>query len=361
VSDGPPPSITRALRDPPSVASWNLQQWEALVREARRTNLLSRLAHEVADCGLSDRVPPAPRAHLVAAQTLAQAQADAMRREVTYIRQALAKVDVEIVLLKGAAYLMAGLPAARGRLFTDVDILVPYERLPEVEAALMLHGWFATHHSAYDQRYYREWMHELPPLRHAVRTTVVDVHHAILPRTARLKPSSATLLAAARPIPGQDRLRVLSPTDLVLHSATHLFHNEELSQGLRDLADLDSLLRHFGDDPGFWNELPQRAVELDLARPLHYGVRHASRLFGTPVPDAARANIERHAPPPWLDGIVGTLYERALRPVAAGEPGLLTPLARQALFVRAHWLRMPAVLLARHLASKALRIDRDGN
>jgi hypothetical protein len=55
---------------------------------------------------------------------------------------------------------------------------------------------------------------------------------------------------------------------------------------------------------------------------------------------------------------MGALYERALRPVAAGAAGLLTPLARQALFVRAHWLRMPAVLLARHLVSKALRVDR---
>ncbi len=361
MSDGPRPSITRALRDPPALASCNLRQWEALVLEARRTNLLSRLAHEIAERGLLDRVPPAPRAHLVAAQTLAQAQADAMRREVKYIRKALARTGIDIVLLKGAAYLMAGLPAARGRLFTDVDILVPFERLPEVEAALMLHGWFATHHSAYDQRYYRDWMHELPPLRHAVRTTVVDVHHAILPRTARLKPSSAKLLAASRPIPGEDRLRVLSPADLVLHSATHLFLNEELSQGLRDLADLDSLLRHFGDDPGFWNELPQRAVELDLARPLHYGVRHASRLFGTPVPGAARSHVECLAPPPWLDGFMGALHERALRPVAPGEPGLLTPLARQALFMRAHWLRMPPMLLTRHLMSKILRVDRDGD
>jgi Uncharacterised nucleotidyltransferase len=361
VSDGPRPSITRALRDPHALASCNLQQWEALVREARRTNLLSRLALGIAECDLLGRVPPAPRAHLVAAQALAQAQSDAIRREVTYIRSALARVGIDIVLLKGAAYLIAGLPAARGRLFTDVDILVPFERLPEVEAALLLHGWFATHHGAYDQRYYREWMHELPPLRHAVRTTIVDVHHAILPRTARLKPSSAKLLAASRPIPGEDRLRVLSPADLVLHSATHLFLNEELSQGLRDLADLDSLLRHFGGDPEFWNELPRRAVELDLARPLHYGLRHASRLLGTPVPDAARSNIQRLAPPPWLDGIMGALYEQALRPVAPGDPGLLTPLARQALFLRAHWLRMPPMLLTRHLVSKILRIDRDGD
>ena len=42
-----------------------------------------------------------------------------------------------------------------------------------------------THHSAYDQRYYREWMHELPPLLHVRRQTALDVHHAIAPETAR--------------------------------------------------------------------------------------------------------------------------------------------------------------------------------
>ena len=34
-------------------------------------------------------------------------------------------------------------------------------------------GWATTHHSPYDQRYYRTWMHELPPLRHAVRGSIL--------------------------------------------------------------------------------------------------------------------------------------------------------------------------------------------
>jgi hypothetical protein len=241
--------------------------------------------------------------------------------------------------------------------FSDVDILVPFARLAEVESALMLHGWATTHHNAYDQRYYRRWMHELPPLRHIVRMTVVDVHHAILPPTARLKPDSAKLLAASRPIVGEDRLRVLCPVDMILHSATHLFHNEDLSQGLRDLADLDSLLRHFGREPGFWEELPRRAAELDLARPLYYGLRYASRFLGTPVPSRAHRLADAGRPPRLAGHLMDALYDRALRPVAASDAGTLTPLYRHALYVRAHWLRMPPLLLAWHLGVKAFRRD----
>ena len=359
MSTAPGTSITAALQSPQELAAYGLPQWEELILQARRTNLLSHVAHGLAERHLLARVPPAPRAHLEAALALAAAQTDAVRREVAYVRKALAKIGMDIVLLKGAAYLMAGLPAARGRMFSDVDILVPFDKLGEVELALKLHGWVTTHHSAYDQRYYRQWMHELPPLRHVIRMTVLDVHHAILPRTARLKPASEKLLAAARPIAGEDRLRVLAPTDMVLHSASHLFHNEELGQGLRDLADLDSLLRHFGGQPGFWEELPERAVELDLSRPLYYGLRHAARLFGTPVPPAARLKVEAGGPARLLGRLMDALFERALRPVAMGDGDLVTTLARQALFIRAHWLRMPPPLLAWHLGAKVFRFERD--
>ena len=37
----------------------------------------------------------------------------------------------------------------------------------------------------YDDAYYRRWMHELPPLIHRDRDRMIDVHHTILPLTAR--------------------------------------------------------------------------------------------------------------------------------------------------------------------------------
>jgi hypothetical protein len=359
VNSGPLPLVTTVLQTPQELGGFALPQWETLICEARRANLLSRVAYCLDELGMLSDVPPAPRAHLQAALVLAHAQTEAVEREVTHVRRALASIPIDIVLLKGAAYLMAGLPAARGRMFTDVDVLVPAEKLPEVETALLLHGWTTTHHNAYDQRYYRQWMHELPPLQHNTRRTVLDVHHAILPLTARLKPDSAKLLDASRALAGLDRLRVLCPVDMVLHSATHLFHNEELSHGLRDIADLDSLLRHFGQEPDFWDELPGRAAELDLARPLYYGLRYASHYFGTPVPRQVQRRVDAGCPPRLPGRLMDALYGQALRPVAATDVGAGTRLARQALYVRAHWLRMPPLLLAIHLGTKALRREDD--
>lgn len=347
--------LVAALTAPQALADWNLQDWELLVRQARRADLLARLAARLDELALFEQVPPAPRAHLAAARQVWRAQEEAVKREVEHICKALARAGVEAILLKGAAYLFAGLPAARGRLYSDVDLLVPRASLAAVEAALMLQGWATMHPHPYDQRYYRQWMHELPPLQHATRATVIDVHHAILPPTARLKPDSSKLWSMSRPVAGVPQLRLLSPLDMVLHSASHLFCNEEFSHGLRDLTDIDILLRHFGRQPGFWEGLADRAQELDLARPLYYALRYAGQVLETPVPPHALFAARSGRPPKILGKIMDSLLLRVLQPDHPSCADRLTSLAKHALYLRAHWLRMPPLLLAYHLTVKAFR------
>ena len=341
-----------ALAEPPGIRRWSAAEWDTCVLQARRSGLLGRLAARIDALELWPAVPPAPASHLKAALVLADAQRRDVLHEVRRVGEALAAVGVEAVLLKGAAYVAAGHAAATGRLFTDIDILVPKRALPAVEASLMQHGWATTHHSPYDQRYYREWMHELPPMRHVRRGTVLDVHHAILPETARLHPASRLLLEAARPVVGEPGLRVLSPPDMVLHSMTHLFHNEEMSRGLRDLSDIDLLLREFAGAPAFWNDLSQRAGRLGLTRPLYYGLRYSRRLLGTPVPASVLAGLQPAAPAaPWLQD---WLWQRGMCSWHPSAGGTSATLARAGLYLRAHWLRMPPGLLLRHLTTKAL-------
>src|SRR5438876_7969208 len=134
--------------------------------------------------------------------------------------------------------------------------MVPREKIEEVERTLIRSGWAVADLDDYDQRYYREWGHEIPPLQHAERETPLDIHHTILPLTSRFHPDAAALLAASQPL-DNPRLRVLGPADMVLHSTVHVF-NDEVSHPFRDLSDLDLLLRHFGERPDFWDELLAR-------------------------------------------------------------------------------------------------------
>ena len=347
--------VIDSLARPDTLANLREPQWDLLVRQARRANLLGRLAHTIdSRAGGYAAVLQAARPHLHSAAVIAGRQQTAIRWEVECIRRSLAGTGVPLVLLKGAAYVMACLPASEGRVFSDVDIIVPKSMLPQVESALMMNGWAASHHDAYDQRYYRKWMHEIPPMQHLRRGTVIDVHHAILPETARIRADSKAMRQAAIELTGHPGVFVFAPADMVLHSATHLFHEGELDNGLRDLFDLDSLLRHFGAVSGFWSQLVPRARELGLERPLYYALRHATGLLGTPVPESTLQAAARAAPSAAVRRLTDFCFSRSLRPDHPTCNDRWTPLARRLLFVRSHWLRMPLWLLIYHLLHKAL-------
>lgn len=348
-------AVVDALTRPSSWVDAPLPAWDGLIRAARRADLLARLAATFEAAGLMPSVPPQPRTHLESALLLARAQAAAVRREVEALLQALSPLKIPVVLLKGAAYVLADSAAARGRLFSDVDILVPADALPSVEAALMAHGWASLHPHPYDQHYYRQWMHELPPMQHVARQSVVDVHHAILPRTARLHVDTALLMVNSVVVEAESpQLRVLAPIDRVLHSATHLFCNEEMSHGLRDLSDLDVMLREGATRASFWPSLIQRADELGLGPMLLNAVRYAHHVFGTPVP--VRLLDEAHVPAGIRQRLLDKLWLTVLAtPAPPDAESMAQRFARWVVLLRAHWLRMPLPLLVRHAAIKAWR------
>jgi hypothetical protein len=250
--------------------------------------------------------------------------------------------EIPLILLKGTAYAAAGLPAAEGRSIGDLDILVPRRQLPEAEAALLAHGWEWVKEDAYDDLYYRSWMHELPPLIHRERDRMIDVHHTILPLTARPTPEARALAEDAVELPGG--LHILCPADMIVHAAAHLFADGDLAGGLRNLWDLDRLLRHFAADPDFWDRLASRAWRHQLLPHVTRAMRLAARLYETPV-DPAIAGSPRAG---------DRLYVRRL--LARDGWGRETcPLTRLAFYARSHWLRMPPIMLARHLWTKARR------
>lgn len=343
------------LQDPGRSSRLTLQQWDQLLSIAREKNLLSRLADCLSAQRLAGTIPDCVEVHLLSAHTLATHQRQGVAWEARHIAKALSPLGIPVVLLKGAAYVLSELPVAKGRLFGDIDILIPKTSLDAVEGALMQYGWTSSGMDPYDQRYYRTWMHELPPMTHRVRGTSIDVHHNILPETAKHSLDISTLLQSATQLPNSE-FYVLSPCDLVLHSATHLFHEGEFHNGLRDLHDLSLLMSHFAkEQDNFWNRLRSRAMETGLAKPLFFAIRYARILLQAPCPTDIESDLQRAAK-------IGILRQRILDKAFLAVIGGTNQagsqsrrnLAALVLYIRAHMLRMPLLLLIQHLLRKAI-------
>lgn len=342
------------IADPNDIDQLNLDDWSKIISIARGANLLGLLCERLRQTGAS--IPSQVQRHLDGAALLSQRQRESVRWEAHQLAAALKPLNnTPVLVLKGAAYVLGNLPNRTGRLFGDIDILAPKAMLSDVEMTLMTHGWVSYKQSEYDQRYYRKWMHELPPMVHIRRGTVLDVHHALLPITCRQKPDSQKIIDASSEIPGLSPLRLPCPQDLLLHSITHLFHEGELHNGLRDLFDIDGLVRHFADTiPDFWSTLLARAEELQLTKQLILGAHFSHKLLGTPIPVAALDELrERDGNRPVVSWILDALYSDALLPMHPECDSSITAFARLIIYVRAHWLRMPPHLLGMHLSRKA--------
>ena len=346
-----PARLVATLRDPREASGRGAREWNEMIAAARAERLLGSLADRLDGRAVPDEVASV----LADARGGAEQERRAALWEADCARRALADYEGKAVLLKGTAYVAADLDAGRGRSIGDLDLLVAEKDLEEVETALLGAGWEWVKEDAYDDEYYRRWMHELPPLIHRERDRMIDVHHTILPKTARPTPDAKAMIASAialQPDVEQKGVRlakfsswhglhVLSPADMVVHSIAHLFADGEMDGGLRNLWDIDRMLREFAASPNFWDALAVRARRHELLIFVRRALRLAERIYGTPVDEKLKGK------PSWLDD---WFEARLMARDGWGRP--TRRWLRFAFYMRGHWLRMPPMMLARHLWTK---------
>jgi hypothetical protein len=258
--------------------------------------------------------------------------------------RALRGTDISPVLLKGAAYVARGMKAGMGRRVADIDILVPEEQLAETEKSLLAAGWAFDEQTAnaYDQEYYRKYMHELPPLRHAKRKTITDIHHRLLPRTSRIKIDTGKMLLASLPLDGT-RFRTFTPLDLFIHSAVHSFADGSFDTPARSLIELHYLLEELADTDLEW--LGERAADVGAATPVGTALWALDALFS----DDRAAELRKKYQLPMANGLTRFAIKAKTENIDQAV------FAKATLFIRSHFLRMPLTMLIGHLGKKLIR------
>lgn len=324
-------ALIAGLQDPNSLRTRSLAEWDAILPLARGLHLQGVLAERIRDAGFS--APECVQWHLDGMIRESEYHQRRIRWELNRLERVLQDAAGEFspILLKGAAYLAADLPPGQGRISADVDLLLPEPSIPAFESFLLQRGW---EHKPLDERdaaYFREWLHEIPPLVHHFRKVEIDIHHNLLPRTDRLCDEPGSWIARSRSLSGSSPFRILADDDLVIHSACHLFRNGDFTKGLRDLWDVDQLIRHFrSQDSAYQERLLDRARELRLAGPVSMAIRSVNRIFGTGVALPRRWYDHFRISAKLLDRIA----DRALYPRTVRE---LDTVRRKAMWMMAHY------------------------
>ena len=312
--------------------------WNEVIEQGRKTQLLGQLAASLQGAQLLDKVPTAVQRHLVLANLTITRRNESALWEAATMRRAI-DPTIPLVLLKGCAYVACADDNAAGRLFSDIDVLVRRQDLPAVEADLVSVGWKPSRVNDYDLAYYRNWMHEVPPMEHVRRHTVVDLHHAINPPVSRFYVNPDQLFE--RMVEIRPGVFALSATDRVIHCALHLLQEGEPRKLMRDLYDLHLLLRqHHGSAAGM-EQLRQRACELNVDALTEAAIGAARALFADECIQDQRSG--------WLQACVDSAARQA-----SGSTTVASELAGLTLLAYSHWMKMPMHLLVPHLIRKSL-------
>jgi hypothetical protein len=341
-------AIVRALQDPESCIGKSDAWWFSFIKILRFERLLSLFAIRCEELDLLVSFPMVVQGHLKNALIMAQRQADHLKYEVSLLSDSIKTVTPQCLYLKGAAYCLANMTVSKGRLFSDIDVLVPKECLDKIEKSLLFKGWLSKPINDYDERYYREWAHEIPPLVQSRRGTVVDIHHNLVPPISGKAPDINAFLSQTMHVNG---VTVLKPHAMLLHSCIHLIFNETFKQAHRDLYDISSIIKDYGNST-FWDEAIRLAKETGFYKELFLGCRYSSKKLGYELPPKLISDV------PYTSAKLMLLDFVMLKALSPHHPLCEVQgrsIANFLAWARGHWCKMPLMLLIYHLSIKSGR------
>ncbi|MGR5069483.1 MULTISPECIES: nucleotidyltransferase domain-containing protein [Vibrio] len=323
-----------------------------IVAEARYFNMLGQLKYHCNTRGVWSRLPKKFRQQLDTATLFYDNQRRKLAVETDEIAHALSPLNINWIYLKGSAYHLNNMSNFSGRMMSDIDVLVQEEDLPQVEAALRSHGWMPAPVNSYDEKFYRNWSQEIPPLRHIYRQVELDVHFNILPKTLKESINNKHLFEQSLPFSDDPNQKVLTPHAMLAHSAIHLFYESEYAKGLRDLYDIALLINHYSVEASFWDDLIELGRTIGNESSIYLALRYSQQIYCSQIPTTV---IDHYAQfrPNWLyltvlDFCFFAIFTRSFPPHRKSGHGL----AETFLYLRGHLKRMPLRLLVPHLTKK---------
>src|SRR5690242_14602987 len=123
----PTPSLRDVLGRSGCLHALTPAEWDVVLRQARASGLAAHLSYVIERRCFGEAIPAAVNRHLAAERMIADKLARDIEREMQRVVEPLLLADIPVIALKGAAYIVGGLTVAQGRVFDDIDILVPPE------------------------------------------------------------------------------------------------------------------------------------------------------------------------------------------------------------------------------------------
>ena len=327
------------------VANATTATWTQLISAAREQALLGSCYYLLEDADLYQLLPEKVKNHFLSGKIYAEKQKLTILNELLQLEQIFANSGYPCVLLKGCAYRVAMMPHARGRVFSDIDLLVPQENFPDALKRLNNAGFLEFNMSDYDRRYYLRWSHQHPPLIHFIRHSSVDLHHHIYPVCSNENILVSPIFASAEPLVGS-AFALPSKPIMFVHASVHLFYQDETHKLVKDIWDLFEIYQHTGQHSLL--EIIAAANDLNAQAAVFYALNVLKDFYQLPLTETDLAPLAAYANP---------LQRRTMAKLLKhifDQRSYLHRIAHLWWMIRGHLLKMGLATLIYHSIAKSV-------
>lgn len=341
--------ILEIVEDSACVTRFSSSDWNLLISQARLYDLIPFVYHEISDMGHIQCVPVEILQLMDGYVTRLEYLKTLYLWDLKQIEKLAVEFNVQVIVLKGMAYLIGELGIYKSRNFADIDLLVKGDDFKFFEKKLTSHGWHFKELNDYDDHYYREWSHASPPMTNILTGLELDLHHHISSPISDIKVDTQCLLDKALEVKGSTLFR-LSDEDVILHCANHFIYFDDVHGKFKDILHIHYMIKQ-NPEEDIWLRLYQRAQVLGLESTLFYMVGLLEHFFKVEPAVQIRewqSNFSKN--PKKLVLLYLLKYCLSAERVDSVKYKLMTSL----LVVRYQWTRYPLNILMTHLVKKHL-------
>lgn len=226
-----------------------------------------------------------------------------IRSLVAKLSQQLRNEGIEVLALKGAAFLAGAVARPTPRTMSDIDLLVLNGAPERAWNICRSNGWSLVDESWTEERYRTH--HHLPPLVDPDGVRIgLELHRTLLAGVDRLGLDTLAFVKRARSV-DVNNVRVMVPSveDLLLHNCLHFAWSNKLRRGAwRAYADAHSVV----SDPNFsWGRFVDVATSRRMRQSCYWTLRLGKVVADLNVPDDVLVALD-----PSSGGRLAGLLER---------------------------------------------------
>jgi hypothetical protein len=201
---------------------------------------------------------------------------------------ALAGADIPVMMLKGAAMVLAYYPSHALRPMSDLDVAVPIEHAPRATACLRALGWQPTSGESVDR--YR-WFHALQFVH--PDGGELDLHWHVMVETTAGDGDDLLWQACETVMMAGQAVRVLAPTDQLFHAVLHGVRWNEATP-IRWIIDAKQILERRASDID-WSRLVAMSLRLGVSHRMVLGLSYLAARHEVIIPPGTLSALHRHA------------------------------------------------------------------